>query len=83
MSNPIRLEDLVLAHQHLYYNGEAVLDDYTYDLLEKSTKLLCPNGEVDSKVGGASRDPKIIKLANELKAGRHGLNNLIPHMIPK
>jgi hypothetical protein len=73
---PIPLEDFVLAHRHLYYSGESVMDDYQYDKIEKALNFLSPNGIVATSVGGESDDPKIKDLANKIKRGMYKFENL-------
>lgn len=74
---PIKLEDLVLAHRHLYYSGEAILSDYAYDHLEKAVVILMPHGVIANQVGGECEIGKIKDLANALKRGMYKLESLI------
>ncbi len=74
---PIRLEDLILAHRHLYYCGGAVISDFDYDKLEATAIKLLPESLLVNSVGGTSNDPKIKDLASKLKRGQYKIETLI------
>ncbi len=41
-----QLEDIILYHKYLYYHGKAMIDDYTYDQIEKQLREIAPDSKV-------------------------------------
>lgn len=46
-----KLEEEILKHKALYYQGQSIISDDKYDLLEEELKKLCPDSYVFSIVG--------------------------------
>lgn len=40
------LENIILYHKYLYYNGKAIISDYEYDQLEKELQRIAPDSEI-------------------------------------
>ena len=50
------LENIILYHKYLYYNGKAIIGDYEYDQLEKELKELCPESKVITEYNECPRE---------------------------
>ena len=55
------LEDLIVLHKELYYQGKATISDEAYDQLEEELKTLCPESPILIMVGALQKSDNKIK----------------------
>ncbi len=72
----ITLEELVLAHRHLYYIGRPVISDREYDVIETLARRLLPMDSEVHKSGGESDSRRIQTISLWLEQGKF-ISNLV------
>lgn len=51
-----QLEDILLYHKFLYYNGKAIVSDREYDLLEAQLRKIAPDSKVLTEYNECPRE---------------------------